>query len=331
MAPRRIAVVGAGAWGTVLALVAAQQGGRVSLLMRDDAAATAFNRDRTSPRLPATVRVPASLTATAEPSAALDGADVVVLAVPAQAMRAAVAAFLPFAEHQIIVSAAKGLELSTHQRMSEVITAAAMANPRQVLALSGPNLAREIAEGKPAASVVAGEPTAAQVVIDAFGSDRFRLYAQPDLIGVELAGSLKNVIALAAGVADGIGAGDNAKAALVTRGLAEMARIGEALGAHARTFAGLAGLGDLYATCASPLSRNRRAGEMLAHGATREDIAVTLGEVAEGMTTAFAARELAASVGVSAPITNEACRLLAGESSPAEAMRALMQRETGME
>ena len=331
MAQPMIAVIGGGAWGTVLAVLAARNGCPTRLVIRDAKRAVEMNASRHSPRLPDQVQFPEALIVTADASSAMDAAQVVILAVPAQEMRAAIDALRLPDSPQIVVSAAKGIELRTLCRMSTVIHESSNRPDLTVLALSGPNLAREIAEGKPAASVIAGDPDAAAVVMRALGSERFRLYAQPDLVGVELAGALKNVIAIAAGVSDGIGAGDNAKAALITRGLAEMARIGSASGASPMTFSGLAGLGDLYATCASPLSRNRRAGELLASGSSPAAIATTLGEVAEGMTTAFAARELAAGFGVDAPITNGVCRLIEGSVTPIDAMRELMTREQGFE
>jgi glycerol-3-phosphate dehydrogenase (NAD(P)+) len=224
-----------------------------------------------------------------------------------------------------ILSVVKGIEAGTHARMSEVVLAEAP--HRSVAALSGPNLAREVADGRPAGSVVASsDPSLAGEIADVLGSDVFRVYTNPDLIGVELAGALKNVIALAAGMVDGLGLGDSGKAAIITRGLAEMTRLGVAAGADPRTFAGLAGVGDLIATCMSPLSRNRRAGELLATTLDWGAVAGQLNGVAEGETTVVGALALAAGHGVELPIAEQVDAVIHSSRPPLAALAALMAR-----
>jgi glycerol-3-phosphate dehydrogenase (NAD(P)+) len=254
-----------------------------------------------------------------------------MMVVPSQTMRANIRSVRPYLSgNTLVVSAAKGLELKTSLRMTEVIRQElGDAWSGRLAAMSGPNLAKEIAAGRPATTVVAAENLAvAQRVQELFNRGRFRVYTNPDLTGVELAGSLKNIIAVAAGMADGMQAGDSAKAALITRGLAEIARLGIAAGASLFTFAGLAGLGDLIATCASPLSRNRTFGQELAKGKTTEEILTTLGgQVAEGITTTAAARDLAATYNVEMPITQQLYEVLFERKPPLEGLNALLSRE----
>ena len=262
-----------GAWGVTLALQAARAGERRALLLaRTEAEASALRADGASPRLPG-VGLPPALDGQRRSGGAA-GATAVVFAVPSQTMGANVAAVAGFlAPQAIVVSASKGLEIGSARRMSEVIAAAlgrrrtAQAAGRRIAALSGPNLAQEVATGKAASTVVAcADEAAAWAVQAALMTARFRIYTSQDVVGVELGGALKNIIALGAGMADGLESGDNGKATLMTRGLAEIARLGKAAGAEPLTFSGLAGLGDLLATCMSPLSRNRTLGERLARG-----------------------------------------------------------------
>ncbi len=323
----RVAVVGVTAWGLTLAQLCAQAGCIVTLLARSNAEAEAVRRGRTEPRRIASVRLPSDVTIVHEPTEPLSEADITVLAVPSQTMRANVRRVRDaLSGGCVVVSAAKGLEIGTLSRMTEVI---AEEVPRlgQPCALSGPNLAEEIARGLPATSVVAGPDAAARLVQGSLSSSRFRVYTSRDITGVELGGALKNVVALAAGISDGLGAGDNAKAALITRGLAEITRLGVALGANPLTFAGLSGLGDVIATCASPLSRNRRVGEELGRGRPLAQILEQLDHVAEGVTTTAAARDLAARYGVDMPIVTAMDQVLRGEIAPAEAARLLMERQ----
>jgi glycerol-3-phosphate dehydrogenase (NAD(P)+) len=220
----------------------------------------------------------------------------------------------------------KGIEADSHCRMSEVVDQELPG--RRVAVLSGPNLAREIAAGKPAGSVVASHDAAlASEMAGVLGSDRFRVYTNPDVVGVELCGALKNVVALAAGMVDGLAFGDSAKAGIITRGLAEMTRLGVAAGAHPQTFAGLAGVGDLIATCMSPLSRNRRAGELLGSGLAWADAAPQLNGVAEGVSSVAGALALAAQHGVELPIAQQVAAVVHDARLPMEAVAALMARE----
>ncbi len=324
---RTVAVIGTGSWGTALALLAARAGLAATLWAREPLAAD-IDRRRENPRyLPGAV-LPESVAVTADLADALAGSAVAVFAVPSHAMRDVARAASRHLGGAVPVSAAKGLEPGSLRRMTEVLAGELGPDAAPVCALSGPNLAKEIAAGKAAAATVASaDPAAAAIVRDALMSSRFRLYTHDDVIGVEIGGALKNVVALAAGMSDGLGAGDNAKAALMTRGLAEIARLGAALGANPLTFAGLSGLGDLIATCASPLSRNNRAGRMLAEGLDVPTIRARLGETAEGIATAPAARELGQRNGVQLPITGLVCAVLAGGLSPAEAVPLLMERE----
>jgi glycerol-3-phosphate dehydrogenase (NAD(P)+) len=312
----------------VLACHAAALGHRVTLLARTAAEADALRAAGASPRLP-DVRFPPSLRVTADAHQA-GAAPVVLLVVPAQTMDDNVRQLAPhLGATQVLVSASKGLEIGSLRRMSQVIAAAAPhIPPEQICALSGPNLAREVAARKPSLSVVAGRSLAAAEAVQAlFTAPHFRLYTSTDVVGVELAGALKNVIALAAGMCDGLSAGDNAKAALITRGLAEMARLGKALGAEPLTFSGLAGIGDLVATCASPLSRNRTTGERLARGESLDAIATDLRQVAEGVPTTRAVRALAQRHAVELPIADLVHEVLFNQMPILQAGMALMQRD----
>jgi glycerol-3-phosphate dehydrogenase (NAD(P)+) len=325
--PTRVAVVGVTAWGLTLAQLFAHADCTVTLLARSEDEAEIVRRRRTEPRRIAAVRLPASVTIASDPLESLSEAEIILMAVPSQTMRANLRRIADaLSEHCLIVSAAKGLEAGTLLRMSQVITDECphLAPP---CALSGPNLAEEIARGLPATSVVAGPERAARMVQRALSSARFRVYTNTDIIGVELGGSLKNIIALAAGIGDGLGTGDNAKAALITRGLAEITRLGVALGANPLTFAGLSGLGDIIATCASPLSRNRRVGEELGRGRRLADILAELRHVAEGVTTTAAAKDLAERQGVEMPIVTGMDLILQGAITPAEGTRLLMERQ----
>ena len=324
----RLAVVGTGSWGVVLACHVAALGHAVTLLARTEAEADSLRAAGVSPRLPGQ-EFPPALRITAEPSEA-GAAPVLLLVVPAQTMGDNVRRLAPqLRAGQVLVSASKGLEIGSARRMSEVIGAAAPHVPaEQICALSGPNLAKEVAARKPSLSVVAGRSLAAAEAVQAlFTAPHVRLYTSTDVVGVELAGALKNVIALAAGMCDGLSAGDNAKAALITRGLAEMARLGKALGAEPLTFSGLAGIGDLVATCTSPLSRNRTTGERLARGESLDEIAHDLRQVAEGVPTTRAVRELARRHDVEMPIAELVHEVLFSQMPILQAGMALMQRD----
>lgn len=326
--PVRAVVLGDTAWGTTLALLLARNGHMVSLLTRTPAAAAAINQRReNAARLPG-IPLPEAIRATADGATACAEARCLVLAVPSHTLRQNLRRLGPHvAPEMLIVSGCKGLEVGTSLRMSEVIAQEWGPN-RRCCVLSGPNLAGEIARGLMAGAVVAGDKRAAVAeALDLFMQPAFRVYLSRDVVGVELGGSLKNIIALGAGIGDGWAAGDNAKASFMTRGLAEMARLGAAAGADPLTFAGLAGLGDLVATCTSPLSRNRSVGERLARGQKLDQILAELGHVAEGVNTTRAALALAERLKVELPITAQLYRVLFEGLDPRVAITELMQRE----
>lgn len=326
----RIAIVGAGGWGTALCLVAARAGRPVTLVARDAAMATAIEATRRNDRYLPGVDLPDRVSVTAELDA-VQGAAAVLLVVPSQGMRDAantVAKLAGVVDEAVVVSAAKGLERGSMLRMTEVVREEFPASAAgRICALSGPNLAPEVAAGKPAAAVVAGPEAAAETVRDLLMGPQFRCYTNRDVVGVEIGGALKNVIALGAGIGDGLAAGDNAKAAFLTRGIAEIARLGVAVGAEPLTFAGLTGIGDLVATCASPLSRNRRVGQELASGRSLADILAGMHQVAEGIATTEAARELGRRAKVELPITEQMFAVLFEGKSPLAAVADLMRRD----
>ena len=298
-----IVVVGAGAWGTAFTCVLVSRGHEVTLAARDPDQARAIRETGHNPRyLPGADLSGAAATTVDE--APFGDADLAVVAVPSVAF-AEVVGGLP--GRAPVLSLTKGLDPATDQRLSTLV------RDRAVAVLSGPNFAEEVAAGLPGAAVIASDDHELALRLqEAINSMAFRVYVNDDLVGVELCAAAKNVIALAAGGVDGLGLGDNAKAALIARGLAEMSRLGEAAGARPETFAGLAGMGDLMVTCWSRHGRNRRAGELIARGASPEDALAELGTV-EGLTTAPALRELSSSFGIELPITEGVCRILGGE------------------
>jgi len=307
MTTQRITVLGAGSWGTAFAKVLADAGRDVTMWARRAEVAAQIRDVHTNEDYLPGVILPANLTATSDPAFALAEAHAVVLAVPSQSLRANLTVWRGLLPPEAsLVSLAKGVELGTLKRMSEVITEIAGAPDGQVVVVSGPNLAREIAQGQPAAAVVAcADHERAVAVQRASFNSYFRPYTNTDVVGCELGGACKNVIALACGMAAGMGLGTNTMATLITRGLAEMARLGVRLGADPLTFAGLAGVGDLVATCSSPLSRNRTFGERLGRGETVEQArAAAGGQVAEGVMSCSSIRELAAGLDVEMPITD---------------------------
>jgi glycerol-3-phosphate dehydrogenase (NAD(P)+) len=297
--------VGAGSWGTAFARLLAERGHRVTLAARDGEQARAIAKTRRNPRYLAHIALD-GVEATTIPDAPLAEADVVVVAVPSRSFGGVVTALPGSAP---VLSLTKGLDPGSGERLSTLV------RDRSVAVLSGPNFAEEVAEGLPGAAVIASEDDAlAEELQHAINSLVFRVYVNPDVVGVELCAAAKNVIALAAGGVDGVGLGDNGKAALITRGLAEMARLGEACGARPETFAGLAGMGDLIVTCWSRHGRNRRAGELIARGATAEEAAAEIGQVVEGLTTAPVLRDLAHRLEIELPITEGVCEVLSGRS-----------------
>ncbi|MDO5668986.1 MAG: NAD(P)H-dependent glycerol-3-phosphate dehydrogenase [Corynebacterium sp.] len=298
--------MGAGSWGTTLAKVFADAGNTVTLWARRTELAEQIRTTRANPDYLPDIRLPESVVATDDAQRALDSAAVVVFAVPSQTMRDNLTSWTPLLPSDAtLVSISKGVETDTHLRMSEVIAEITGADTGRIAVLSGPNLAREIAEEQPAATVIAcADENRAKLVQAAVATPYLRPYTNTDVVGVELGGACKNVIALACGVATGLGFGENTLATIITRGLAEISRLGHALGADQRTFAGLAGLGDLVATCSSPLSRNRSFGVRLGEGGTLEEAKkATHGQVAEGVISSNSVFQLAQANKVEMPIT----------------------------
>jgi glycerol-3-phosphate dehydrogenase (NAD(P)+) len=324
--PARVAVMGSGSWGTAFALVVCDAGNHVTLWARRPELASKINIEHRNPDYFLDLPLPASLKAVSDPQGAMVEADFVVLAVPSQALRSNLRQWrIP--QNAIVVSLAKGIELGTGLRMSEVIAEAGNISPERIAVVTGPNLAREIAERQPSASVVASVSLAtAEALQSVCHTARFRAYTNTDVIGCELGGATKNVIALAVGMAMGLGLGANATASVITRGLAEISRLGLALGADPYTFSGLAGLGDLVATCSSPLSRNRTFGEELGKGRTVAEITASTRQVAEGVKSCASITELAAKHQVEMPIVESVAAVVAGELTPAEMITTLMSR-----
>ena len=329
----RAAVLGTGSWGTAFAKVMADAGTEVVLWSRRQELADAVNSTHENPDYLPGILLPDLVSATSDARLAVAGADFVVLAVPSQSLRvnlAAVADALP--SDSLLVSLMKGVELGSNKRMSQVICEVAGVAEQRVAVLSGPNLAKEIAAGQPAASVVACvDESNAALVQSACLTGYFRPYTITDVIGCELGGAVKNVIALAVGMAEGMGFGDNSKASLITRGIAETARLGVALGAEPLTFSGLAGVGDLVATCTSPLSRNRTFGEKLGRGMTMEQILAEKQQTAEGVKSCESIYALALEHDVDMPITEHVVALVHEGMSPAEMVRSIMSRGIGSE
>ncbi|HEX3780130.1 MAG TPA: NAD(P)H-dependent glycerol-3-phosphate dehydrogenase [Pseudonocardiaceae bacterium] len=326
----RIAVLGAGSWGTTYAKVLADAGRDVVLWARRPEIAEAINTDRVNAeRLPG-VRLPANLSATSDAEQALAGAQVVALAVPSQTLRESLTGWRELLPAGIpLLSLAKGVELGSGKRMSEVVMEVLGVPAAQVAVVSGPNLAMEIAKEQPTATVIACTDHDQAVRLQrASFTGYFRPYTNDDVVGCELGGACKNVMALACGMASGLGYGANTVASLITRGLAETARLGAALGADPLTFAGLAGLGDLVASCSSPLSRNRTFGARLGAGDTVEQAqAAAHGQVAEGVTSCSSIRELAGRAGVEMPITNAVHQVCHDGAAPKDMVGALLGRE----
>ena len=324
------AVVGAGSWGTTVASLLCG-GGRTALWARSPELASAIGATRENSTYLPGVRLPDELFATATLSEAVGGADVVFMAVPSHGFRSVLAALAEFVTPgAAVVSLTKGIEAGSNRRMSEIVAELLPGHPAGVL--SGPNLAREVAEGHPAASVIAlpteGDARRVQALLH---SSAFRVYTGTDVVGCEIAGSTKNVIAIAAGVSDGLGFGENTRALIITRGLAELGRLGVALGGHTLTFGGLAGVGDLVATCTSARSRNRTVGFELGRGRALADVLAGMQMVAEGVKTARPLVDLATAHGVELPIAEQVARLVAGDASPLEALSSLTNRPAGSE
>ncbi len=325
----RAAVLGAGSWGTTFAKVLADAGCSVTLYARRPEVAKAIGEEHENPDYLPGIRLPDAVRATADAAEALPGAELVVLAVPSQSLRENLTEWAPaLPPDASLLSLMKGIELGTTKRMSEVICEVTGAGPDRVAALSGPNLAREIAEEQPAATVIACTDTRRAAALQAAcHTPYFRPYTNPDLVGCELGGAVKNVIALACGIAEGLGFGDNTRASLITRGLAETARLGLALGAEMTTFAGLAGLGDLVATCSSPLSRNRTFGEKLGRGMSVQEVQESTRQTAEGVKSCRSVLDLARAHGIDVPITEAVVRVCHEGEAPARMVKEIMSRE----
>jgi glycerol-3-phosphate dehydrogenase (NAD(P)+) len=323
--------MGAGAWGTALAKLLADAGGEVTLWARRSDVADVINSSRLNPGYLPDVQLPAGIRATADPAEALTGATTVLLAVPAQTMRTNLEQWAGLiARGATLVSAAKGIELGTLMRMSQVIVDVTGVDPSQVGVISGPNLASEITAGQPAATVIACSDSGRAVAVQRMlNGGYFRPYTNADVIGTEIGGACKNVIALACGMAAGVGLGENTAAAIITRGLAEIMRLGIAVGAKGATLAGLAGVGDLVATCTSPRSRNRSFGESLGRGETLESALLERGDhVVEGVTSCESVLALASSYDVEMPLTDAVERVCHKGLSVDQAVVALLGRST---
>lgn len=329
----RIAVIGAGSWGTTVAALAARTNPVVLWCRRPDLA-EAVNESGENPDYLPGIRLPYGLRATADAVDAVDGADAVVMAVPSHGFREVFSLLAPVTAPAVpVLSLTKGIEQGTTKRMTEIVAEVAPDRDHdRTGVLTGPNLAREVMSGAPAAAVIGmRDSDVAGRIQTTLMDPTFRVYTNPDVVGCELAGALKNVMAIAAGMAKGLGFGQNTLAALITRALAEITRLGVAMGGRPETFAGLAGMGDLIATCESDESRNNRVGMALARGKKLDEIIADLHMVAEGVKTVRPVLELAAAAGVDMPIAAQVAHVLDGSAHPREAVLALMTREARAE
>jgi len=325
-------ILGGGAMATACSILLTDHPDQsVTIWARNPDHARSMNDSRENKRLLPGVTIPDAVEITSDLPTALEGADYLIVAIPTEFLRESLEAIAPqLKENRPVISVVKGLETGTFQRPSQII--GEILGNRAVVALSGPSHAEEIARRLPASVVAAsGDVALARRVQAMFSTDRFRVYTNPDLIGVELAGALKNVIAIAAGICDGLGFGDNAKSALMTRGIVEMSRFGVSQGAESTTFAGLAGIGDLITTCISPFGRNRMVGERLGKGESLDAILGSMEAVAEGVNAARSIYELADNQGIDMPITAEVYAVLFEGKSPVEATTSLMLRPPKME
>ncbi len=327
--PNHIAVIVAGSWGTALAKILSDNHHDVILWSRNEEQVREINTYHTNQRFLKDVVIPSQIQATSSMKQAIEGAKAVIIVAPSSATRDVAKAILPHLHSDtLVIHGTKGFETTSLKRMSEVLAEELTVIPKDnIVVLSGPSHAEEVIHQSPTTVVVASyDLFAAQRAQELFMNSYFRVYTNSDIIGVEIAGSLKNIIAIAAGIIDGLGFGDNAKAALVTRGLAEMKRLGMAMGSNPHTFAGLAGIGDLLVTCTSKHSRNWRAGYMLAQNNSLAEISEHMGMVIEGVKTTKAAFELAHQYQVNMPITNELHQVLFESKAPNKAIQDLMSR-----
>ncbi len=324
-----VGVIGSGAWGTTLAFLLAKKGIATTLWDHRPERAMDMQRQRENVVFLPGIRFPALLQVTSNIAEAVEGKEMLLLVTPSQLMRENARLLAPHVgSDTLLVTGSKGIEIGSLKRMTEVISEEIAGAHSRVAALSGPNIAQEVAEGKPTAGVVAAyeEEIATRIRI-LLTTAWFRVYTASDLVGVELGGALKNIIAIGAGFSDGMGFGNNAKAAFMTRGMAEIARLGIAAGANPLTFTGLAGIGDLIATCASPLSRNQQLGRRLAAGEKLDDILASMHNVTEGVSTTRAALQLAARYNVEMPITEQLSLVLFEGLDPQKAVPELMMRD----
>ena len=326
----RVAVLGSGSWGTTVASIVARSAA-TTIWARSPEVASEINESHTNRRYLGDIALHDSLQATADLQAVAEDADVVIMGVPSHAFRQVLTEVAPHLRPWIpVVSLVKGLEQGTDERMSQIVADVLPGSPAGILA--GPNIAKEVANGYAAAATIAmPDQNSAGQLAELFRTSRFRVYSTTDVIGVEIAGALKNVYAISAGMSDGVGAGFNTKAMVMTRALRELTRLGEALGGHRETFTGLAGMGDLTVTCMSPLSRNRHVGEELGRGRTIEEVLAGMTQVAEGVKATPVAVKLAAEAGVDVPIAQEVHGVLKGEATVMDAYRGLTRQAPGHE
>ena len=324
-----VGVIGSGAWGTTLAYLLAKKGFETTLWDHHPERAINMQRQRENADFLPGIRFPAMLHVTPHIAEAVEGKEMLLFVTPSQLMRENIKLLAPFVGNEtLLVNASKGIEIGSLKRMTEVISEEIPGTHNRVAALSGPNIAQEVAEGKPTAAVVAAhKEEIATRVRTLLTTARFRVFSASDLVGVQLGGALKNIIAIGAGFSDGMGYGNNAKAAFMTRGLAEIARLGIAAGANPLTFTGLAGIGDLIATCASPLSRNQQLGRRLAAGEKLDGILASMHSVAEGVSATRAALQLAARYNVEMPIAEQLSLVLFEGLDPQKAVPELMMRD----
>ena len=323
---KRIAIIGAGSWGTALAIIAARAGHEVTLWSRDPEVVRSINEQRVNARYLTSASIPDRVNATNEIAAALHGASLVLLAAPSHAARELLTRMSPaLDESAVIVSVSKGIEIETGKRISEIVKEVVGSHP--FVCLSGPSFAKEVVAGTPTAIVAASKDAAAARTVQAdLSYENLRIYTNADVVGTELGGSVKNVMAIAAGMTTGLGLGSNSVAALITRGLAEITRLARHEGAQMETLMGLAGLGDLVLTCTGSLSRNRFVGEQLGKGIPLDEISAGMNEVAEGIRTTLAVKQLADRAGLEMPITNEVKAVLYDGKSVRDAVAELMSR-----
>ena len=324
----KVAIIGSGSWGTAIANLLAEKGSKVTLWARDPNVSEVINKDHVNPRYLTDIRLKQDIESTTDISFAIDNAEMIVLAVPSHSMRDIIEKIRPnIRDDQLLVSVVKGLETDSTKRMSQVIEELVPARSGGIGVLSGPNHAEEVSEHIPSATVVSSkESRISRKLQEMFMTSYFRVYVNNDLIGVELGAVTKNVIAIATGISDGLDYGDNTKASLMTRGLAEMARLGKAAGASQQTFSGLSGIGDLIATCTSKHSRNRAVGEMLARGVEVGDIHKEMKMVAEGIRSCKGICKMASELSVEMPISQAVYDVIYEGKDPREYVRGLMKR-----